>query len=312
MLSALSTRGSVSGARQESTGSDVGESAAVQKSDGEREPQCPRSQCGKDERAAQQLGEQNSDTCDDQQGEQDAGLSQTGRQVGSVRQQCAQLRSPRWVPPVRRGASAPSPSITRHRHRVVRDVSRSCHRSGEIAPPTATAAGSARSGLGNEKVNRAPPDVRFSAVTSPPCRRAFSRAIARPSPLPSERVRAPSLLKNRSKTCGSAFSSIPGPQSSTVTTRVAAWSSHHREQPSRSRAQPRTSTRCRRGSRPRRRTCADQSPRAPAKGTTTVTCPLQPRRSRHARSATSASTKSVSIRAMPASKREISIRSSTS
>ena len=127
-----------SGARQESSGSDVGEPAAVQNSHGEREPQGHRRQCGKDERAAQQLREQNSDTCDDQEGEQDARLSQTGRQVGSVRPQCARFASPRGVPPVRRVPDAPSPSITRHRHRVVRDVSRSCHRSGEIAV-TATA-----------------------------------------------------------------------------------------------------------------------------------------------------------------------------
>ncbi len=59
---------------------------------------------------------------------------------------------------------------------------------------------------GSMSVNTAPPPVALAAVKVPPCRRAFSAAMARPRPLPSLRARAASPLVKRSKMCGRAVS----------------------------------------------------------------------------------------------------------
>lgn len=51
-----------------------------------------------------------------------------------------------------------------------------------------------RSPVGSSTVNTAPPTGRFAARTVPPCSRTFSWAMARPRPLPADRVRAASAL----------------------------------------------------------------------------------------------------------------------
>ena len=65
-------------------------------------------------------------------------------------------------------------------------------------------------------VNVVGPPFGLVASIVPPRRRAFSNAIASPSPNPPRsRERLRSALKNRSKRCGKASAGIPGPPSDT-------------------------------------------------------------------------------------------------
>ena len=88
-------------------------------------------------------------------------------------------------------------------------------------PPRRRATGGSPSGndsaTGSRRVKTEPAPGVLVAVMSPPSRRAFSRAIARPRPLPRP-LRLRSALNWRSKTCGSAAAGMPGPASATAIT----------------------------------------------------------------------------------------------
>ena len=61
-------------------------------------------------------------------------------------------------------------------------------------PVTASKAFGRTALTGRLTVKSAPPSGWLPALMKPPCRRAFSQAMARPRPLPSERARAVSAL----------------------------------------------------------------------------------------------------------------------
>src|SRR5262249_35911096 len=71
---------------------------------------------------------------------------------------------------------------------------------------------------GTRTVARSPPIGLSESRISPPCERAMSLAMARPSPVPpSSWLRASSRRRNGLNTSSRSCGGIPGPSSSTVT-----------------------------------------------------------------------------------------------
>src|SRR5439155_5691299 len=70
--------------------------------------------------------------------------------------------------------------------------------------------------MGSISRKHAPCGTASSYTRSPPCARAYERAIARPSPVPAVTTREPSPRVKRSKRSGTKSGETPFPSSSTV------------------------------------------------------------------------------------------------
>ena len=91
---------------------------------------------------------------------------------------------------------------------------------GQCSPRRTATAAKPVSYTGIRTAARRPPIGLSPSVMSPPCERAMSRAMARPSPVPpSSWLRASSSRRNGLNTSSRMSGGMPGPSSSTVTVR---------------------------------------------------------------------------------------------